>query len=182
MFDVSKTVAEFATDINNKVSWDELKVHLREYVLRSDMQYELSLKPSFEEVREILQAKTSSLETEAELNDMLKSISEKIGGIEMRISEYVTHREFSSFKASLESKSGLNPSDLNDILELKANKQSVANALHKKANKVDTDSALSQKYDKVNHFFYDYHKLHLFSSFALINSWMVIISSRESIN
>lgn len=147
--DFSKTIAELGTSVNNKVSSDEIKIQLRDYTLRSELQYALGSKPSFEEVRDLIQHKPGTLELRSELSDVAKSLTDKLNNLEARMNGLATQKEIANLKAVIDSRSGLNTAELNEILEGKANKQSVANALQKKANRADVDTVLSQKLDKV---------------------------------
>lgn len=149
--------------MNSKATRDDIKTMLRDYALRSELQYNLNLRPSFDEVRELLQHKPGTLELRAELNDISNLVAEKLGSLEARISSFASQKELNILKASVENRNNLNFAELNDILDSKANKRTVMSELQKKVNKAEIDAALNQKLDKVQPFY----SLGIANSFAI---------------
>ena len=58
--DVSRTIAEISSQIDSKISFDDLQLVMKDFVQKSDMQYFLSSKVSLEEMRSMLENRSYS--------------------------------------------------------------------------------------------------------------------------
>lgn len=113
-----------------------------------------------EEVKEMLQ-KSGQLITKAELDEVTNYISEKIGAMEAKISDFTALRERNTYTSVAVQKNILSANQIYELLECKANKQTVAASLHKKANKADIEALLGKKADKVCIIIFQLSKSHI---------------------
>lgn len=66
--DVSRLFAELSMNIENKLSYDDTTLLLKDYVLKNDVHYLLSNKVSLDEVKSLMENKASSGELKSEMN------------------------------------------------------------------------------------------------------------------
>jgi hypothetical protein len=141
--DVSKTIAEVVTSLENKISVDDIHTVLRDYVLRSDFQFLMSNKAGIDEVKTLLETRVSEQDFRGEVMNISSKFEDLYKETQKSRTNYVNQREFQALCATVDQKANLN--EMNEQLESKANKQSVANALHRKSNRSDVEALLARK-------------------------------------
>ena len=146
--DISRTIAEVASTLDSKLSFDDCQTILKDYVIKSDFQYLLANKASIDEVKSLLDSKASLQELKSEISSIYQKTDDNYREINKRFSNTVNNRDFQALSSAVETKANL--TEMNEQLESKANKQSVSNALHRKANRSDVESLLARKADIVN--------------------------------
>ncbi|EAR84714.1 hypothetical protein TTHERM_00637160 (macronuclear) [Tetrahymena thermophila SB210] len=146
--EVSRTIAEIAQGIDNKICYDDLQLMLKDFVSKNDLQYQLSSKVNIEEVRSLLQTKASNMDLKQELQLLNVKFEELQREFAKKAATNVQHKDIEYVISQLELKA--NVQDVNEALETKANKASVSNALHRKANKVDIENQYAKKQDIAN--------------------------------
>ena len=146
--DISRTIAEVASTLDSKLSFDDCQTILKDYVLKSDFQYLISNKASIDEVKTLLDSKASLLELKSEIGLIYQKTDDINREINKRFSNTVNNRDFQALSSIVDTKANL--IEMNEQFESKANKQSVSNALHRKANRSDFESLLARKADIVS--------------------------------
>lgn len=66
--DISRTLSEVSSSLENKISFDELHNLLRDYSMKSDLQYYASTKVSQDEFRQQLDQKVNCKDLKSELS------------------------------------------------------------------------------------------------------------------
>ena len=144
--DVTRSVSEMNTLINQRVTIDEMRSMLNEKVSKSELIYLLNSKASNDDVHGLIDDKVDRNEYQNELTE----IKQKIDFIEKEFNKkslnFVEHTEINNIKTILEQKA--NFSDMNEALNSKANKENILTLLKSKANKTDIDLLLSNKAEK----------------------------------
>ena len=102
---------------------------LKEFVLKTDAQYLLSSKVSIDEVRSLMDNKASQAETKSEINILNNKLEEFQQEFLKKIPNFVSQKDLDKVLTIIDSKADL--AEINTALETKANKNSVASALHK---------------------------------------------------
>lgn len=105
----------------------------------------MNSKPSYEEVRNLLEGKVSQTEINSELTSLNSKVDEMQKDFHKKSANYATNKEITQIVQTLEGKANL--IEINETLNTKASKESVINALHRKANKNEVDAVLKSKVD-----------------------------------
>jgi|LauGreDrversion4_2_1035121.scaffolds.fasta_scaffold597423_1 predicted AlkP superfamily pyrophosphatase or phosphodiesterase len=143
---MKKTMAEVALNIESRLTADEARKLMEDKVSRADFQYHLQNKPSFDDIKHIMdQMQPTTHEVyEDELSKMRARLEELYKEVHRKATQQLStahHGDLQLLQATLDSRFA----DLEEKLNEKANKQSVAQALHRKANKPEVDAHLAKK-------------------------------------
>jgi predicted nucleic acid-binding protein len=106
-------------------------------VSKNDLQYLLSNKISVEELQKVMENKANHHEVNLELQSLNSKVEEIYRDVSKRLQNCALQKDFTYLQTIIETKANIE--DVNESLAGKANKQSVANALHRKANRSDVD-------------------------------------------
>jgi polyhydroxyalkanoate synthesis regulator phasin len=140
---MKKTMAEVALNIESRVTADEARKLVEDKVSRADFQYHLQNKPSFDDIKHIMDQMQPNHELyEDELSKMRARLEELYKEVHRKATQSsAATGDLHLLQSSLEQRFA----DIEDKLNDKANKQSVAQALHRKANKPEVDALLAKK-------------------------------------
>lgn len=136
-------MAEVALNIESRVTADEARKLVEDKVSRADFQYHLQNKPSFDDIKHIMDQMQPNHELyEDELSKMRARLEELYKEVHRKATQSSgATGDIQLLQSSLEQRFA----DIEDKLNDKANKQSVAQALHRKANKPEVDALLAKK-------------------------------------
>lgn len=135
--DVSRTIAELAQNVEQRLTFEEVQSMLDDKVGKGDLQYLLSNKVSVEELGKVLEGKAGAHEVHCELQAIQSRLDEAQRELSKRLTGCALQKDLSYLQSVVETKATIE--DMNEALQAKANKQTVANALHRKANRTDVD-------------------------------------------
>lgn len=143
LLDMKKTMAEVAANIESRVTYDDAKRMMDDRVSRQDLHFQLQAKPSFDDIKMIVDQMCPQ-NTEM-LEDELAKLRQRVDELARRPPQQAISqpRDVAQFQASIDQRFA----EVEEKLNEKANKQSVAQALHRKANKPDVDAVLAKKGD-----------------------------------
>ena len=122
---MKKTMAEVAANIESRVTYEEAKRMIEDKASRSDIQFQLQHRPSFDDHKQIIE--------QIHMSPQQEMIEEELAKLRMRVDE-LSHKagttkntsantkELSTLSQGIESRFA----DLEEKLNDKANKQSVA--------------------------------------------------------
>ena len=150
--DVSRTITEIANSLETKLSFEDSQNILKDFVLKTDVQYILNEKVGIEEVKQLLDIKLDINDHKNDFSNFNNKFEEFQLFFEEKMQNCISNIEIQDLYNKLDKKANL--SEMNESLETKANKQSVSNALHRKANKTDVEMMLSRKPELVKNIFY----------------------------
>ena len=141
--EIARTLSDLKASIENKMNLDDVYSIVEEKVSRSDLQYLLGTKASYEELRGSLSEKADMREVQSEIRALRAIIEEMNEENYRKLQQCASKRDLQQLELVVETKAGKD--EVTEALEEKANKQSVANALHRKSNKTDVEALLQSK-------------------------------------
>ena len=139
-----REVDQLFTELQRSVEKKASRLDVEDKVSLPDIKRIMSEKASVEEVANLIETRVRTASTEENIQQINDRVDDMHRDLLRRIESLPTSEELNAMKTRM---GDINASDLDELLEGKANKQSVANALHRKANKADVDTVLSQKAD-----------------------------------
>ena len=161
LHDVKTTMQEIATNIESRVGLDEHRRSLDEKASKADLAMRLQEKVSFEDMKRYVALNGGKEQFSDEKRNPsernLDLIDDEMRRLKQRVEE--TFHEMQSMKqigggpsssrdlTAFQKEVNQKLTDLDEKLSDKANKQSVAQALHRKANKPELDAILAKKVD-----------------------------------
>jgi len=120
---------------------------MEDKVTKDDLHLLLSRKVGIDEVKNLIEDRTSAFEFKREFNNLWTRLDEVGNEMNDIARTTPTRKEYDIIRETLDSKVSTN--EFNEQMNGKASKQSVSNALHRKANKTDVEVALSHKADSL---------------------------------
>ena len=139
-----REVDSLFTELQRNVEKKASRMDIEDKVSLPDMKRIMSEKASVEEVANLIETRVRTSSTEENIRQINDRVDDMHRDLLRRIESLPTSEELDSMKNRM---ADISASDLDELLDGKANKQSVANALHRKANKADVDAVLAQKAD-----------------------------------
>ena len=133
------------TLVESRNTYIEIQSQLDEKVSLSEVHRLISSRPSTDEVKNMLDAKLDFREVETDILTLNNRIDDMQRELIRRIENCASISEMDTITRQLAEKP--NVTEMEEALQTKANKQSVANALHRKVNRSDMETALSTKAD-----------------------------------
>ena len=164
LFDVKKTMAEVAANIESRVSLEEHRQALDEKASKSDLQLYMQEKVSFDDLKKYMGSNGGSdgkgglgggtgpggdrhfelVEEEMRrLKDRVEDTYHQLQSVRQMGGGPSSSRDFLSFQKEVNAKF----IEIEEKLTEKANKHTVAQALHRKANKPELEAILAKKVD-----------------------------------
>ncbi|KAM3147350.1 hypothetical protein pb186bvf_000601 [Paramecium bursaria] len=137
--DISKTIAELATNLDSKISYEDSKTILNDYVLKNELQYLLSSKLDIDEVRQIME-KQQGGEFKQEFVNLKQRVDDLQQSTSKKFTQLPSMKEFSQLMQVVEQKANLQ--EINEALETKASKHQVQQAISKKIGKQELEQLL----------------------------------------
>ena len=110
------------------------------------MLFYLNSKANNDDISSILEDKVDIKQFTNEINILNTKLNDLQKDFNKKISNYALAKDISSFQLTLEQK--VNLTDITELLDAKADKDAMYQALQKKANKVETETLLNTKLDK----------------------------------
>ena len=140
--DIKKTVSEMTLSIEAKVSYDQVLRMLE--ITKQQLEEDLNQRVSYHELKHYLDENGGRQPADEELERVRARVDEMQRELLKKLGQQPTAaKEAQQLQAAVEARLA----ELEEKLNEKANKQSVAQALHRKANKPEMDSVLSKKAD-----------------------------------
>lgn len=144
--DVMKTFNDISVTIEKKASIDEVSELLLDKANKSELIQLSNSKPSFEEVKNMLNQKIDSIDFRDEVTNEVKNRIEDFNqNMNKKLNSYAPMKEINSIYQILEAKANI--AEMNEALNSKASKDSVLSALQRKINKSELDVIVNTKLD-----------------------------------
>ena len=143
---MKKTMAEVAANIESRVSFEDAKRLLEDKVSRADFHFQIQNKPSFDDIKTIMEQMAVSPQQEM-FEDELTKMRTRIEELYKEVSRKAasagggSSKEIQALTTSIDQRFA----EVEEKLNEKANKQSVAQALHRKSNKSEIEAILLKK-------------------------------------
>lgn len=135
------SLSELSASNDTKITYNELQQFLEKKVSKSDLSYLLSNKPNFQDLK-VIEQKCARIEDIGQVHADLSQIHEDLL---KRWEDTISKVELEEIYRLIDTKA--NRIEMDEALQTKANKQAVANALHKKLNKGDFENIIAAKAD-----------------------------------
>ncbi|CDW81229.1 UNKNOWN [Stylonychia lemnae] len=148
LIDMKKTMAEVAANIESRTTYEDIKRMLEDKITKPEMMFQLQNKVSFEDMKhyidQTLNHQSHSDAVEEELARIKQKMEETYRDMQKKMSQgIVGSKDIQQLSISIDTKFN----EIEQAIDQKANKQSVAQALHRKANRPDIDTVLAKKAD-----------------------------------
>ena len=125
--DIQRSLSELQLNIDQKPNFEHIQLLLQDYALKKDFEYLNNTRITHEDVRKLIEFKANDRDTKLEFANLGTKIEELEAYVQQ---QGATKRDIQFLNDVLLSKA--NTSEMNELLDTKANKQTVSNALHKK--------------------------------------------------
>ena len=146
--DVSQAIDNIYNSIENRPTFSEINELNNEKISKNEIMYYLNSKPSYEDIENKLKEKIDKREFNNKYEELLHNFEIFKKEIYDKIGNYVLYSDYTNFQKKIEKEENLNNVEIKNILDKKADKESVYNSLKLKVDKNEINTILCNKLDK----------------------------------